>query len=139
MEPLWDNTDRRGSNYLERNLSQCHFFHHKSHMDRTGDEHVRPQGEAGDYPLTTTLPLFLGRRSRVLLISIFRRVLYVVCFILRNFPASKFYMPTFRNTLSIPADGPDSVPKCRHIKFRRRGITQKKTYNTSVSFFVLRR
>ena len=22
-----------------------------------------------------------------------------------------------------------SVPKCRHIKFRRRGITQKKTYN----------
>ena len=22
-----------------------------------------------------------------------------------------------------------SVPKCRHIKFRRRGITQKKAYN----------
>jgi hypothetical protein len=26
-------------------------------------------------------------------------------------------------------DGTDSVPKRRHIKFRRRGITQKKTYN----------
>jgi hypothetical protein len=23
-----------------------------------------------------------------------------------------------------------SVPKCRHIKFRRQGITQKKAYNT---------
>jgi len=33
--------------------------------------------------------------------------------------------------LRLPAyeDGKDSVPKRRHIKFRRRGITQKKTYN----------
>jgi hypothetical protein len=33
--------------------------------------------------------------------------------------------------LHLPAyeDGTDSVPKSRHIKFRRRGITQKKTYN----------
>jgi hypothetical protein len=51
--------------------------------------------------------------------------------------------PTFSciNTLTIrkpsyysshlPAyeDGTDSVPICRHTKFRRRGITQKKTYN----------
>jgi hypothetical protein len=31
----------------------------------------------------------------------------------------------------LPAyeDGTDSVPKRRHTKFRRRGITQKKTYN----------
>ena len=34
------------------------------------------------------------------LISNFRRVLYVVCFLLGNFPASEFYRPTFRNTLS---------------------------------------
>jgi hypothetical protein len=33
----------------------------------------------------------------VLLISSFRRVLYVVCFLLGNSPASEFYMPTFRN------------------------------------------
>jgi len=31
----------------------------------------------------------------------------------------------------LPAyeDGTDSVPKRRHINFRRRGITQKKAYN----------
>jgi hypothetical protein len=102
------------------------------------------------------------------LISNFRRVLYVVCFLLGNSPASEFYMPTFRNTLSVPSSYPftflptglgyfqakpspvwipqlfsnlviihllayedrtDSVPKRRHIKFRRRGITQKKTDN----------
>ena len=33
------------------------------------------------------------------LISNFRRVLYVVCFLLGNYPASGVYMPTFRNTL----------------------------------------
>jgi len=49
-------------------------------------------------------------------------------------------MPKFRNTPSVPSsflhlhlhpheDGTDSVPKRRHIKFRRRGITQKKAYN----------
>jgi len=30
----------------------------------------------------------------------------------------------------------ESVPKRRHIKFRRRGITQKKTYNTKYSLCV---
>jgi hypothetical protein len=35
----------------------------------------------------------------VFLILNFRRVLYVVCFLLGNSPASKFYVPTFRNTL----------------------------------------
>jgi len=33
------------------------------------------------------------------LISNFRHVLNVVCFLLGNSPASEFYMPTFRNTL----------------------------------------
>jgi hypothetical protein len=33
------------------------------------------------------------------LISNFRRVLYVVCFLLGDFPAPEFYKPTFRNTL----------------------------------------
>ena len=78
----------------------------------------------------------------------------VVCFLLGNSPASEFYMPTFRNTLShlhrqvgmkyfIPTclrrwnrqclldkiNLKNSVPKRRHIKFKRRGITQKKAYN----------
>jgi hypothetical protein len=33
------------------------------------------------------------------LISSFCRVLYVVCFLLGNYPAYGVYMPTFRNTL----------------------------------------
>jgi len=37
------------------------------------------------------------------LISNFRRVLNVVCFHLGNSPAPEFYMPTFRNTLSVPS------------------------------------
>jgi hypothetical protein len=41
--------------------------------------------------------------GRVLLISNFRRVLYVVCFLLGNSPVSEFYMPTFRSTLSVPS------------------------------------
>jgi hypothetical protein len=36
-------------------------------------------------------------------ISNFRRVLYVVCFHLGNSLASEFYMPTFRNALSVPS------------------------------------
>jgi hypothetical protein len=49
-----------------------------------------------------------GRRDRPkhverFLISNFRRVLYVVCFLLGNSPSSEFYMPTFRNTLSVPS------------------------------------
>jgi hypothetical protein len=38
----------------------------------------------------------------IFLISNFRRVLYVVCFLLGNSLASEFYMPTFRNTLPVP-------------------------------------
>ena len=50
----------------------------------------------------------------------------VVCFLLRNSPASEFYMPTFRNTLFHLHTYPrmkmkQSVPKRRHIKFRRPG------------------
>ena len=73
------------------------------------------------------------------LISNFRRVLNVVCFLLGNSPASVFYMPTFRNTLFhlhrhstrtyLPMKMEQSVPKRRHIIFRRRRITQKKAYN----------
>jgi hypothetical protein len=72
------------------------------------------------------------------LISNFRRVLYVVCFLMGNSPASEFCMPTFRNTLFhlhrqvgvtyLLMKMEQSVTKHRHIKFRRRGITQKKKY-----------
>ena len=67
------------------------------------------------------------------LISNFRRFLKVLCFLLGNSPASEFYMPTFRNIclfhLHRPTRMEQSVPKRRHVQFRRRGIAQKKAYN----------
>ena len=39
------------------------------------------------------------------------------------------YLPAYE-------DGTDSVPKRRHIKFRRRGITQKKAYNRKLILSV---
>jgi len=59
---------------------------------------------------------------------------FVVCFLLGNSPPSEIYIPTFRNNLfhlhgRLWRWNRQSVPKRRHIKFRRRGITQKKAYN----------
>ena len=34
MEHRWNETDGGKSKYSEKNLFQCHFVHHKSHMDR---------------------------------------------------------------------------------------------------------
>ena len=50
-------------------------------------------------------------------------------FLLDNSPGSEFYMPKFRKTLFHLHRRVQSVPKRRHIKFRRRGITHKKAYN----------
>jgi len=38
-------------------------------------------------------------RWEIFLISNFLRILYVLCFLLGNSPASEFYMLTFRNTV----------------------------------------
>ena len=68
---------------------------------------------------------------------------FVVCILLGNYPASGFYMPTFRSTLFHLHRQVDmrltstclwrwnrqSVQKRRHIKSRSRVITQKKAYN----------
>jgi hypothetical protein len=62
-----------------------------------------------------------------------------VFFLLGYSPASEFYISTFRNVVSSifmggvrtkgqPMKMEQSIPKRLHMKFRRRGITQKKEY-----------
>ena len=53
--------------------------------------------------------------SKDFLISNFRRVLNVVCFLLGNTPTSEFYMPTFRNTLSVPSLQADRYEGSSHL------------------------
>jgi hypothetical protein len=33
VEDWWIDTDRGKQKYWDKNLSQCHSFHHKSHVD----------------------------------------------------------------------------------------------------------
>ena len=41
----------------------------------------------------------------------------VVCFLLRNFPASEFHMPTFRNILSFPSSYTPNILKPIHPSY----------------------
>jgi hypothetical protein len=84
------------------------------------------------------------KNSILLLNSKFRRVLNAVFFLSGESPASRFYMPTFRNTqfrlhswckLTPPMKMELSVSKRRHIKSRGRGFTQKKEYINRSKFF----
>jgi len=47
------------------------------------------------------VPAAIKTLTPYILVSNFRLALNVVCFLLGNSPASEFYMPTFRNTLSV--------------------------------------
>jgi hypothetical protein len=42
MHHFWNNTDRAKPKYWDRNLSQCHLVHHKSHVDWSGIGHKSP-------------------------------------------------------------------------------------------------
>jgi hypothetical protein len=61
------------------------------------------QGETFRSPRTASKLLKIVveklQTSHPFLISNFRRILNVLCFLLGDSPASEFYMPTFRNTL----------------------------------------
>ena len=68
--------------------------------------------QASIYHLTvktrnSDVEIYTGRRVcgvvKMFLISNFRRVLNAICFLLGSSPASKFYLPTFRNTLPVPS------------------------------------
>ena len=47
---------------------------------------------------------------------------YVICFLLGDSLASDLYMPTFRNTLSVPSSKADLSLKMEQIVFRNVGI-----------------
>jgi hypothetical protein len=50
IEHRWNEIDKGKPKYWGKNLSQCHFVHHKSHMSRPGIEPDPLRWEACDYP-----------------------------------------------------------------------------------------
>ena len=83
---------------------------------------------------------FASFRSAALLLCLLglkdKELYIIVWYLLGNSTASEFYMRTFRNILFILHTptclwrwNRQNVPNRRHINFRRRGITQKKSYN----------
>ena len=75
---------------------------------------------------TFSLWAFCAHRKLKFLISSFRRVQNVVCFLLGDSPASDLYMPTFRNTLSVPSSKAPAFDDGTDRVFRNVGIYKSK-------------
>jgi hypothetical protein len=101
--------------------------------------------DVSEHSLTSVVFLLLGDPpASEFYVPTFRNtlpILSVVFFHLGNSPASEFYVPTFRNTVPFsntrPTQMEQNVPTRRHMKFRRRGITQKKEYNIAPYFLTV--
>ena len=78
-------------------FQQNHFVFDVSYVTRQFCSYV----SSSTIYIEKSIPKF--RRPRLSLISNFRLVLNVVCFLLDHSPASEFYTPTFRNALSVPS------------------------------------
>jgi hypothetical protein len=85
---------------------------------------------SGSRPMPAARWIQAELRARILPISNFRRVLNVVCFLnmCRRF-GILFSILTGGVLFSPPTKMEQCVPKRRHIKFTRQGITQKQEYN----------
>jgi len=80
--------------YIEiQHRKKSNFLTHFNYQNRTIST---PGSGTKDFKGATSM-------AGIFFISNFRCVLNAVCFLLGNSPASEFYMPTFRNTLSVPS------------------------------------
>jgi hypothetical protein len=94
------------------------------------------------YSIYVHIYIYTYIHTRMCMISTFRRVLNVVCFLLGDSPASGVYLPTFRNTLFQLHRGGLKMEQTecsetlafKHLNYRRRWITQKKAYDV---YYVL--
>ena len=95
------------TNVMHKFSSMCLFLFATLYMFRAHSAHHQERQIVSIQPLVTDIlcwwPRCVQVRRKVFLISSFRRVQNVVCFLLGDSPASDLYMPTFRNTLSVPS------------------------------------
>jgi hypothetical protein len=66
MEHWWDDTETTKRNCLEENVSQCHFFHDKFHVDCPGIEHGLSLWEADYSPAISRHFIFVGEEPECL-------------------------------------------------------------------------